>query len=41
MHCPPGGGVAFSVGSLCWTSSMPVYDTDSKITKNLLRRFSQ
>ncbi len=35
-----GGGV-FSVGSICWPSAVLVDDAVSRITANVLRRFSQ
>ncbi|HEY7310584.1 MAG TPA: carboxypeptidase-like regulatory domain-containing protein [Gemmataceae bacterium] len=37
----PGGGAVFSVGSICYPSSLPVDDNISKITANVLRRFLQ
>ena len=33
------GGAVFSVGSICYPSSLPVDDNVSKITANVLRRF--
>ncbi len=39
FETPSGGGV-FSVGSICWTSSVLVDDAVSRITANVLRRFS-
>jgi len=33
------GGAVFSVGSLCWTLSLPIDDGVSAITANVLRRF--
>lgn len=35
----PGGGAVFSVGSLCWTLSLPIDQGISQITSNVLRRF--
>ena len=35
----PSRGQVFSVGSISWTSSIPVDDGISKITANVLRRF--
>lgn len=35
----PSGGAVFSVGSICYPSSLPVDDNISKITANVLRRF--
>lgn len=35
----PSGGSVFSVGSLCWTLSLPVDEGVSRITANVLRRF--
>lgn len=35
----PSGGRVFSTGSLCWTLSLPIEDTVSLITANVLRRF--
>lgn len=35
----PAGGAVFSVGSICYVSSLPVDDNISKITTNVLRRF--
>ncbi len=37
----PRGGAVFSVGSICWTSSVLVDDAVSRITGNVLRRFSK
>jgi hypothetical protein len=37
----PGGGAVFSVGSICYPSSMPVDQSVSRITANVLRRFSE
>ncbi|MBM3996190.1 MAG: carboxypeptidase regulatory-like domain-containing protein [Planctomycetes bacterium] len=37
----PSGGAVFSVGSICWPSSLPIDDNVSKITANVLRRFLQ
>ena len=36
---PSGGGV-FSVGSITWPASLPVDENVSKITANVLRRFT-
>ncbi|MCA9110988.1 MAG: carboxypeptidase regulatory-like domain-containing protein, partial [Planctomycetaceae bacterium] len=33
------GGAVFSVGSICWPSSVLVDNTVSRITANVLRRF--
>ncbi|MFT5326501.1 MAG: N,N-dimethylformamidase [Planctomycetaceae bacterium] len=41
IHEPSGGGAVFSVGSICWPSSVLVDDAVSKITENVLRRFSE
>jgi N,N-dimethylformamidase len=35
----PSGGAVFSVGSICYPSSLPVDDHISTITANVLRRF--
>jgi N,N-dimethylformamidase len=35
----PSGGAVFSVGSICYPSSLPVDDYISTITANVLRRF--
>ena len=35
----PGGGAVFSVGSICYPSSLPVDEGVSKVTANVLRRF--
>lgn len=35
----PSGGAVFSVGSICWPSSLVVDDAVSRITANVLRRF--
>lgn len=40
IHEPAGGGAVFSVGSICWPASILVDDAVSKITANVLRRFS-
>jgi len=41
IHEPmPGAGV-FSVGSICWPSSLLVDDAVSRITANVVRRFSE
>ncbi|MGD9853968.1 MAG: N,N-dimethylformamidase beta subunit family domain-containing protein [Planctomycetaceae bacterium] len=39
IHEPAGGGAVFSVGSICWPSSVLVDDAVSRITENVLRRF--
>lgn len=39
VHEPPGGGAVFSVGSICWPSSLLVDESVSRITENVLRRF--
>jgi hypothetical protein len=36
-----GGGAVFSVGSICWTSSILVDAAVSRVTANVLKRFSQ
>src|SRR5262249_26124596 len=35
----PSGGAVFSVGSICYPSSLPVDENISRITANVLRRF--
>ena len=40
IHEPEGGGAVFSVGSICWPSSLLVDDGVSQITANVLRRFT-
>jgi hypothetical protein len=35
----PAGGAVFSVGSICYPSSLPVDEGISKVTANVLRRF--
>ncbi len=37
----PGGGGVFSVGSICWPSALLVDEPVSRITANVLKRFSQ
>jgi hypothetical protein len=37
----PGGGAVFSVGSICYPSSLPVDPAVSRLTANVLRRFLQ
>jgi N,N-dimethylformamidase len=37
----PGGGAVFSVGSICWPSSVLADDAVSRITANVLSRFSR
>jgi hypothetical protein len=39
IHEPAGGGAVFSVGSICWPSSVLVDEAVSRITENVLRRF--
>jgi N,N-dimethylformamidase len=39
LHEPAGGGAVFSVGSICWVSSLLVDAGVSRITANVLRRF--
>jgi hypothetical protein len=41
IHEPSGGGAVFSVGSICWPSSLLVDEAVSRITANVLRRFGQ
>ncbi len=41
IHEPGGGGAVFSVGSICWPSSLLVDEAVSKITSNVLHRFQQ
>jgi hypothetical protein len=42
VHCEtPRGGAVFSVGSICWPSCVLVDEAVSKITANVLRRFSR
>ncbi len=41
IHEPDGGGAVFSVGSICWPSSVLVDEAVSQITENVLRRFSE
>ena len=36
----PGGGAVFSAGSICWPSSLLVDEAVSKITANVVKRFS-
>jgi N,N-dimethylformamidase len=40
IHEPSGGGAVFSVGSICWPSSVLVDESVSKITENVIRRFT-
>ncbi len=35
----PSGGAVFSVGSICYPSSLPIDDRVSQVTTNVLRRF--
>ena len=37
----PSGGQVFSVGSMCWTLSLPIDDGVSAVTANVLRRFTE
>ena len=39
LHEPAGGAAVFSVGSICWPSSLLVDDAVSRITANVVRRF--
>ena len=39
IHEPSGGGAVFSVGSICWPSSVLVDEDVSKITANVVGRF--
>jgi len=39
FHEPGKGGAVFSVGSICWPSSVLVDDVVSKITLNVVKRF--
>lgn len=39
IHQPAGGGAVFSVGSICWPSSVLVDEAVSRITENVIRRF--
>lgn len=41
IHEPSGGGAVFSVGSICWPSSVLVDEAVSKITENVIRRFRE
>ena len=38
-HCTASGGEVFSVGSISYPSSLPVDDSISRITANVLDRF--
>ena len=40
VHEPDGGGAVFSVGSICWPASILVDEGVSKITENVIRRFT-
>lgn len=40
IHNTASGGSVFSVGSICWPSSVLVDEAVSKITENVLQRFS-
>ncbi len=39
LHQPGGGAAVFSVGSICWPSSLLADESVSKITANVIRRF--
>ena len=39
VHNPGRGAAVFSVGSICWPSSLLVDDSVSQITSNVIRRF--
>ena len=39
MYETKSGGCVFSVGSMCWTLSLPIDDGTSTVTRNVLRRF--
>jgi hypothetical protein len=41
VHEPGNGGAVFSAGSICWPSSLWVDEGVSKITANVVRRFSE
>ncbi len=41
VHEPAGGGAVFSVGSICWPSSILVDEAVSQITENVLKRFTK
>jgi hypothetical protein len=41
IHQPGNGAAVFSVGSICWPSSLWVDEGVSKITANVVRRFSE
>jgi len=41
IHEPGKGGAVFSVGSICWPSSVLVDPAVSRITANVLKRFSE
>jgi hypothetical protein len=41
IHEPGGGGAVFSAGSITWVASILVDDAVSRITSNVLRRFSE
>ena len=40
IHEPTGGGAVFSVGSITYPATLLVDDNISRITKNILTRFS-
>ena len=37
----PSGGAVFSVGSICYPSSLPIDDAVSRITSNVLKKFAE
>jgi len=41
LHEPDGGGAVFSVGSICWPSSILVDDAVAQITANVIHRFCE
>lgn len=41
IHQPGNGGAVFSVGSICWPSSLLVDAGVSQITANVVRRFTE
>ena len=41
IHEPGSGGAVFSVGSICWPSSVLVDENVSRITENVLRQFQE
>ncbi len=40
IHEPPGGGAVFSTGSICWISSLLVDDAVSRLTANVVTKFT-